>query len=266
MNGTFTSALLQDPPVEVSEGHYLLKARIDPPVDSKPGQFVNIRPGPGTAPLIRRPFSIYNREGDSIEIIVSVVGSGTERISTFIPGEIDMIGPLGKGFSPVKDSRILIAGGGVGNAPLYYLARELKKSGNHITWVFGARSEKYIFCREVISEISDRFLPVTDDGTSGEKGYASDIARNLLEDTPFDMIYTCGPAAMMEQIVAISGDIPVEVSVENYFGCGIGLCAGCTIETVNGQKRACVQGPVFDGKKIKWDTVERKSRPLSSNQ
>ncbi len=267
MNGTFTSAELNRPPEEVTDDHFLLSLEIDPPVDTKPGQFVNIRPGTGTDPLVRRPFSIFSRKDTLIEILVSVIGPGTRLITRFTPGPVDAIGPLGKGFTLVTDSRVLIAGGGVGNAPLHYLAGELKKRNNHITWVFGARSKNYLFALDRISSVCDRLVTATDDGTAGEQGFASDIAEHLIAESQFDMIYTCGPTPMMEQVAALAEKTPVEVSVENYFGCGIGLCAGCTIETVSGGKKACIQGPVFDGKKIRWESLRKEPGvPFSSRQ
>ena len=86
-------------------------------------------------------------------------------------------------------------------------------------------------------------------------GLATDIASKIISESHFDLIYTCGPSSMMKGIVEAAQKIPVEVSLENYFGCGIGLCSGCTIATKDGLKRACIEGPVFNGKIIEWDTM-----------
>ena len=83
----------------------------------------------------------------------------------------------------------------------------------------------------------------------------TDVASGLIGKERFDMMYACGPAPMMKALAAIAGSTPVEVSVENYFGCGIGLCSGCTVETAEGRKRACIDGPVFNGASINWEAM-----------
>jgi NAD(P)H-flavin reductase len=101
------------------------------------------------------------------------------------------------------------------------------------------------------------FYLYTDNGSEGRKGTAGDAASDLLQKNKFDIIYTCGPAVMMKAIVDIAKNIdtPIEASLENYFGCGIGLCFGCAVETASGIKRACVDGPVFDGRIVNWDSL-----------
>jgi NAD(P)H-flavin reductase len=100
-----------------------------------------------------------------------------------------------------------------------------------------------------------RFIITTDDGSEGKKGPVTAIAASLLENERFDMIYACGPAAMMKTMALLAQGTPIEVSVENYFGCGIGLCYGCAVETADGMKRACMDGPVFNGAMVNWDTM-----------
>ncbi|MBN2160748.1 MAG: dihydroorotate dehydrogenase electron transfer subunit [Spirochaetes bacterium] len=241
-------------PIPVSDGHYMLKVEIGSPLPL-PGQFVSIRVSEGSEPLLRRPFSIFNHEGGVASLIVKVVGTGTELLSRRGPGAIDLIGPLGSGFTIARDKKIFIAGGGVGNAPLYFLARALSESHCDVTYLYGARSEKYIYLENQFRRNAGHFILATDDGSSGTKGSVADIAAQILPGGQYDMIYTCGPAAMMEKITSLAGETPVEVSVENYFGCSIGLCSGCTIETSGGMKRACVDGPVFKGGDIRWKSM-----------
>ncbi len=246
--------MMKEKPKAVAKDHYLLKFEgcHEP---SQPGQFVNIRVSDRGDPLLRRPFSIFNHDKDCITVIIRSVGKGTELLSRREPGEIDILGPLGKGFTILPGSKVLIAGGGVGNAPLYYLARTLAESRCNTTFIYGARSRDYIYLPDLYRKMAGRFILTTDDGSEGIRGLVTDITTGLIEKERFDMIYTCGPAAMMKALVSLAGDIPVEVSVENYFGCGIGLCSGCTIDTSAGRMRACVDGPVFDGASINWETM-----------
>ncbi len=249
---------LRQNPVEVSKDHFHLVFESPSSGISRPGQFINIKAGPGSDPLIRRPFSVFDHKNGAIEIVVKVIGRGTRIISGYTGGmEIDLLGPLGKGFTIVKDSRVLLVGGGVGNAPLHFLARSLGENNNHITYMYGIRNSEYLYLRENYRSACNRFIVVTDDGSEGEKGFVTDAARDLLKKERFDIIYTCGPSVMMHRLMeaAAGTDTPVEVSLENYFGCGVGLCSGCSVETVSGNRRACVDGPVMDGRIINWNSI-----------
>ncbi len=249
-------ATLIDKPREVCKDHYLLKIDIDQN-SSHPGQFANIKVG-ATDPLLRRPFSIYDHKDNIIEIVFKVVGKGTETMKNIPgPGYLDVIAPLGRGFSVHQNRKALLIGGGVGNAPLYYLAKVLKEKNNTVHYLYASRSKEYIFMLNEFRSVTDKFYISTDDGSNGRKGLATDIAQEISGSDDFDIVYTCGPAVMMAGIVNIFKDsnIQIEVSLENYFGCGIGLCFGCTVETTGGIKRACVDGPAFNGRTVKWGTL-----------
>jgi dihydroorotate dehydrogenase electron transfer subunit len=248
---------LIEKPQQVATDHILLRVSSDF-TSSQPGQFVNIRPTAGSDPLIRRPFSIFNQHDSIIELVIKVIGRGTRLIAAFEPGPLDMLGPLGKGFTIINGKHALLVGGGVGNAPLYYLARMLREAGNRVTFVYGTRSEEYIYLEDRFAETTENFIIATDDGSRGRKGLVTTFAEEILRGPQtVDMVYTCGPAPMMASLSSIcnSMGVPVEVSLENYFGCGIGLCSGCTVATTAGQKRSCVEGPVMDGSIILWDSI-----------
>ncbi len=246
--------LMKEKPLRVSRDHYLLTFETAAG-ESLPGQFVNVRVSDRNDPLLRRPFSIFNHENGVISIIIRTVGRGTELLACREPGDVDILGPLGKGFAVEAGRRALIVGGGVGNAPLHYLARKLAEARCDITFIYGARSREYIYLPELFRGTVNRLILATDDGSEGVRGLVTDVASGLFEKERFDMIYACGPAAMMKSLVAVTRGMPIEVSVENYFGCGIGLCSGCTIETSSGLKRACIDGPVFNGASINWDAM-----------
>ncbi len=246
--------VLKEKPIPVSEDHHLLLLESGTH-DSAPGQFINIRVSRHYDPLLRRPFSIFSHAGTEIGIIVKTVGRGTALLARSEPGGLDAIGPLGRGFTQVSGQRVLIAGGGVGNAPLFYLAGRLLESGCDVTFLFGARSAAHIFLEDRFREAATRLIIATDDGSAGEKGMVAGIASRLLAQERYHRIYACGPTPMMKAIVSLARDIPIEVSVENYFGCGTGLCSGCSIDTDRGPRRACLDGPVFDGASIDWTMI-----------
>ncbi len=239
---------------ELCKDHYLLKIKADD-IISSPGQFVNIKISEMTDPLLRRPFSIHNHENGMIEIVFRVVGKGTKILRELErPEAVDVLGPFGRGFSPIKNGSTLLIGGGVGNAPLYYLAKKLKANGNRVVYLYGSKSKDLVFLHDKFQSASDEFILATDDGSLGKKGMITEYARELLNNSSFDHVYSCGPEVMQKTVVQLMKGkaSPVEVSLEKNFGCGFGVCYGCTLETEDGLKRTCVDGPVFDGRIIRW--------------
>ncbi len=240
-------------PEQISRDHFLLKIDAGFKQIPETGQFVNIRISSGTDPLIRIPISVFNFENGILELVIRLAGPGTGLICSMNPGPVDILGPLGHGFTVPENSKVLLAGGGVGNAPLYYLAKELKKHGNEITYIYGSRSKEYIFLEDRYRATADSFYIMTDDGSAGDRGFVPAKAEELYAECKYDHIFTCGPSPMMQ---ALSQSAPagteIHVSMENYFACGLGMCAGCTVETTEGLKRVCAEGPVMDGRKILW--------------
>lgn len=258
-------AQLIEQPREVARGHFLMRIDIGAS-GAAPGQFANIRIGASMDPLLRRPFSIHNQNGTVIDIVIRVVGKGTAWLWEHAkPGAIDVLAPLGRGFTIIENGKALLVGGGVGNAPLYYLARKLRERGTRISYVYGARSEDCVYLRDRYESAADEMRIVTDDGSCGGKGFATDVAAELGAKTDFDAVYVCGPTVMMAKTASIFREKKalLQVSVENYFGCGVGLCSGCTVETVDGNRRACVDGPVLDGRSIEWPSIYEDTDALS---
>ncbi len=250
-------AIVLEKPQEVSRDHFLISIRSTGEIP-QPGQFVNIKISGNSDPLLRRPFSIFNHYDNIIELIIKIAGKGTKYLCENLkPGEIDMIAPLGKGFSICENKNVLLIGGGVGNAPLYYLARALRSKNNTIDYIYASRSKEYIYKKNEFKSVPDNFYLSTDDGTDGIKGLAADLAEEITDRKKFDNIYICGPTPMMKSIVnkIIDSKAYIEASLENYFGCGIGLCSGCSVETKTGNKRACIDGPAFDARIINWESL-----------
>jgi dihydroorotate dehydrogenase electron transfer subunit len=258
-------ARLIEKPRQVAKDHFLMRVDIGTEL-SAPGQFANIRINRSLDPLLRRPFSIHDHNGTVIDIVVRIVGKGTAWLWEHAnPGNMDVLAPLGKGFTPIDKGTALLVGGGVGNAPLYCLARRLRERGSRVCYVYGARSKDCFFLGERYERAVDEFHVVTDDGSLGDRGFATDIARRLAGTAEYDAVYVCGPAAMMAGTVSIFMEKKnlLQVSMENYFGCGVGLCSGCTVETVSGNRRACVDGPVLDGRSIEWPSIYEDTDALS---
>jgi dihydroorotate dehydrogenase electron transfer subunit len=221
---------------------------------ANPGQFVMLHCGKDT--LLRRPLSIHqtDTERNHIALLFQVVGQGTNRLAQLKPGAmIDLLGPLGNGFCLSSESHnILLVGGGIGIAPMPFLARTLKNRGNSVTMLLGATTAERLCSHQLIPP-SIECITTTDDGTKGEKGYITDLLPEYIDKV--DRILACGPSPMYRVMAKIPGlrDKSVQISLEMRMGCGFGLCYGCTIRTKSGLKQVCKDGPVFELDDILWD-------------
>ena len=241
---------------KIISGHY--KMRLYAPEiaqEAKPGQFVHIKIRDGYDPLLRRPFSIHRCEGEKIEILYKVVGRGTEFLSRKkIGNEIDTLGPLGQGFKISPDlRRIVLVAGGMGIAPLYFLAEKLNRED--ILILLGAESKGKILYLENLKNLNVKVQIATEDGSQGYKGLLSEFFFHLLkEDSQIDLVCACGPIPMVKKIAQLSlkYKIPCQVSLEQRMGCGIGVCLGCTIKGESSYLRVCSDGPVFQANQIRW--------------
>lgn len=221
-----------------------------------PGQFVHVLINNKTV-FLRRPFSIHQKNNDGFSIIYHVVGKGTKALAKIKPQEkLNIIGPLGNGFKIHKNKIAVLIAGGCGVAPLYFLENELNKKKIKSHFFMGATTESLLLCRSDFSKIGTKLYISTDDGSCGEKCTISALfSTHLKALNPKKIaIYTCGPKAMLKTVSEIAKryNIPCQVSLEEYMACGIGACLGCVVETKNGNKRVCKDGPVFDAKDIVW--------------
>jgi len=230
--------------------------------EARPGQFVMVKVAEGTAPLLRRPLGIHEAGAGGIELFFKVAGLGTEILSRKKPGEsLDLIGPLGKGFTVsvgMKGKRAWLVGGGRGIAPLYFLARELGGSGVKTTVFYGGRRLADIPLRDKFEKAGIELLCSTDDGSFGFGGLVTELVRRELERAKPDIIFACGPDAMMKALASLAAKhrVPAEFSLESLMGCGIGACWGCVHriknESGDGWTKICEEGPVFPGERILW--------------
>ena len=229
---------------------------------ARPGQFVMVKVADGTSPLLRRPLGIHDANADGIELFFKVAGQGTGFLSRKKPGDrLDLIGPLGKGFTVLataKGQTAYLVGGGRGIAPLYFLARELAKGGTRPVVFYGGRRLADIPLRDRFAKAGIEFLCSTDDGSLGFAGLVTELAALELSKEKPAMIYACGPDPMMKTLAALAAKhgLPSEFSLESIMGCGIGACWGCVhrirSESGDGWVKICEEGPVFPGERILW--------------
>jgi len=214
---------------------------------TRPGQFVNIRLD---GRFLRRPISVYDRDGSSFTIIYKILGGGTEQMSRFAPGtELDILTGLGNGFDAEDAGEApLLLGGGVGTPPMYALAKELLSRGRSVTAVLGFNSAEDVFCVKEFTDLGVRTIVATADGSYGVRGFVTDA----MADLAYSYFYACGPEPML-RAVCRAAKTSGQLSFEERMGCGFGACMGCTCKTIAGFKRICRDGPVLRKEEITWD-------------
>ncbi len=222
---------------------------------AQPGQFVMVYCGEDT--LLRRPLSIHQRaDGVKLAFLVNAVGKGTHWLAQCQVGDnIDLLGPLGNGYSIHPEShKLLLLAGGIGIAPLRFLVDEALKRECSVRLLLGASTATQLYPKHLLPYGIE--LPVvTEDGTAGEKGMITDLLPDFADWA--DQIFACGPLPMykvMAQMPELK-DKPVQVSLEVRMGCGRGVCYGCTVKTKGGLKQVCTDGPVFDLDDVLWDEL-----------
>lgn len=239
----------------IAKGVYLIKLR--PAVMTTlpfPGQFAMIKIVEGVHPILRRPLSYAGTTNHDVQFIYQVVGEGTRLLSQIKKEEqLKILGPLGKGFdlSLAKKKALLVAGG-VGFAPLLYLADALaEKKHLEVTLIVGAKSLPFLPV-ELIEKRAKQNTKIhfaTEDGSMGWRGMASDLLTDILtNDTNYDVLYSCGPMPMLKSVAQIARKhkIPCEVSVEAFMACGVGACMSCVVRDREGEYlQVCKEGPVF---------------------
>ncbi len=218
------------------------------------GQFTMVRGAEwGDAPLLPRPMS-YLTAGEAPSILIKVFGEGTVRMARAEPGEpFELLGPLGVPWrAPTEGRRQLLVGGGVGIAPLLFLARDLADAGQKPVVLYGGRGRYDLPMRHDLKGICELQV-TTEDGSRGTKGRVTDVLGELLGgDTE---VYTCGPDRMMAAVAKMCAerDVPCEASLETPMACGYGVCLGCPVPlTEGGYIYACTQGPCIDARRVDW--------------
>ena len=236
----------------------------------RPGNFVAISVGGDTSKMIlRRAFAISrvsesSQYGGTMELIVAPHGSGSKWLCSQLEGtEIDIVAPLGTAFGiPTEPISALLIGGGYGSAPLFGLADVLKSRGCKVDMLLGASVGSKIYAPMEGKRSVNSLKIYTEDGSMGETGRVTENLLNIVKDRNIDVIYSCGPMAMLSAITSLVADTDVihQCAVEESMACGIGICMTCVLPVRNedgstSMLRSCIDGPVMDGSTVRWDLV-----------
>ncbi len=257
--------------IPVAADWHLLKIEGFRPAQIAPGQFVHLRVLPTTDPFLRRPFSIHYYEAGKglLWILFQVKGRATAMMQSLRSGDpVDLIGPMGSGFTLPESGEerypVLVAGG-IGMAPLYYLARELVDKGNRPYFLLGGASAKHLPGAGYFHGSGFEPYRATEDGSSGYKGTVAELLEEHLSSVDSKKIgpaYACGPHAMLARVAELIScrGIPVQLSLEASFACGTGACKGCVHPVREkgrtGYARVCREGPVFEGEVVVFGRSE----------
>ena len=210
------------------------------------GQFVDLKLD---GHFLRRPFSICDWTDSTLTVVYRTVGKGTAELAGYEHGKtIELLTGLGNGFdTSVSGSKPLLVAGGSGVPMMYALAKALVAEGKEVSAVLGYRTASDVFLAKEIEALGVQVTVTTEDGSLGVKGFVTDA----MKDMDYTHFYTCGPEAMFKAIDAIA-KTSGQFSFEARMGCGYGACMGCTMETKNGYKRVCKEGPVFVREELIW--------------
>jgi dihydroorotate dehydrogenase electron transfer subunit len=233
----------------------------------RPGQFLHLRLGEDNGVLLRRPLSIFSRDPGrgAAGILYQRVGRGTQILSGMKPGEdVDILGPLGRAFDlpPERKTAVLVAGG-LGVAPLFFLAQDLICRGVSVRFLLGARCKDLLLCVSELRAMGVRLNISTDDGSEGFHGLVTELLGNVLAEERFDPfscgIYATGPEPMMKKAAfqARRYGLAAQFSLERHMACGLGACLGCVVRCRDEQgapvyRRVCTDGPVFGLEELPW--------------
>lgn len=224
-----------------------------------------IQSGPALTPLLRRPFSIFGLIGtpghpDGLEVLYKALGRGTHQMAQWSPGRtVDLIGPLGRGFviSP-EARRVYLAAGGMGVAPIRFLATQLMAGGKDaadLCLFLGGRSQEDLLCADEFRSLGISVTLTTDDGSAGLQCLITDPLEEAIRRSPPDLVCACGPHGMLQCVAGIAArhGVVCQVSLETMMACGIGACLGCAVPAADGQvgyRHVCEDGPVFTADQV----------------
>ncbi|MBC7638365.1 MAG: dihydroorotate dehydrogenase electron transfer subunit [Rhodoferax sp.] len=232
---------------------------------ARPGHFVALAVGDDpSSMLLRRSFSIHRLGADdTVQIIVADAGPGTHWLTTRRPGDVvDVVGPVGRPFPlPDEPTSCTLVGGGYGSAPLFWLADVLRERGCRVDIVLGAATAGRLFGVDQAQAVAESATVTTDDGSLGTAGRVTDVLPEVLTRGGTGVVYACGPMAMLRAVtdVATAHGAVAQVAVEESMACGIGICMTCVMpvvgeDGVTRMVRSCVEGPVFRGDRVRWDS------------
>ncbi len=229
----------------------------------RPGQFVILRLYEAGE---RIPLTIERSDAErgTINICVQSAGKTTHLLNSFETGDhiLDVVGPLGKPSEIENFGTVVVMGGGVGTAMAYPTAAALKKAGNRVISIVGARNKELVILEKEMAEVSDTLLITTDDGSYAEKGFVTDKLRQLIKfGTRIDLVLAVGPIPMMKAVADVTRDAHIRtiVSLNPIMIDGTGMCGGCRVLIDGKSEFACVDGPEFDAHRVNFDVLVQRN-------
>jgi ferredoxin--NADP+ reductase len=229
----------------------------------RPGQFVILRLYENGE---RIPLTIErsNPAHGTINICVQSAGKTTHLLNSFETGDriLDVVGPLGKPSEIENFGTVVVIGGGVGTAMAYPTAAALKKAGNRVISIVGARNKELVILEHEMAEVSDTLLVTTDDGSYAEKGFVTDKLRQLIRfGTRIDLVLAVGPIPMMKAVADVTRDAHIRtiVSLNPIMIDGTGMCGGCRVLIDSKSEFACVDGPEFDAHRVNFEVLVQRN-------
>jgi ferredoxin--NADP+ reductase len=224
-----------------------------------PGNFVMLRVS-GKGEKVPMSLADYDREKGSVTVVFKVIGKTTADLAGMKEGDAleNFVGPLGNPTETAKLGTVVLVGGGVGIPPLYPIARAMRKSGNRVVTIIGARSKSLMIYEKEMKSVSDELLVATDDGSYGTKGFVSDLLQNLIaKGTKIDRVLTVGPPIMMKIVAKVTRPHAIKTiaSLNPIMVDGTGMCGCCRVTVGDKVRFACVDGPEFDAHLVDFDNM-----------
>ena len=234
---------------------------------AQPGQFVVVMV---EAQGERIPLTVVEAEKDLVTLIFQEAGLSTRLLGKLNEGDslYAILGPLGHPTKIQNYGKVILVAGGVGIAEIYPVARQLTEKGNEVITIIGARSKNILFLEEELKKVSKELYVTTDDGSYGRKGFTTDVLKELLQKSPYDLVYAVGPLPMMKRVAMVTKEFGTKtyVSLNTLMLDGTGMCGGCRV-TVGGQvKFACIDGPEFDGHLVDWEEMAKRNKTYEEKE
>src|SRR5271167_1091858 len=228
----------------------------------RPGQFVIVRLD-DTGERVPLTIADANPETGTVTIVVQGIGKTTMLLNMLEAGDaiLDIVGPLGKPSEIEKFGTTVVVSGSVGTAMAYPTARELKRAGNKVVSIVGARSKDLLCLEDEVRAVSDATYILTDDGTYGEQGLVTERLKKILETEKVDYVLACGPVPMMRAVANLTAPLGIKtvVSLNSIMVDGTGMCGGCRVLVNNKSQFACVDGPEFDAKQVNFEVLMQRN-------
>ncbi|MCL2458522.1 MAG: sulfide/dihydroorotate dehydrogenase-like FAD/NAD-binding protein [Desulfobulbus sp.] len=234
---------------------------------AKPGQFIILK-ATETGERIPLTMADANPETGTVSVIFMVVGKSTAIFATLKEGDayMDLIGPLGRPTDIEQVGHVVCVGGGTGIAVLHPIARAMKKAGNRVTTILGARSENFLILKDRMDALSDTLIAMSDDGSTGRKGFVTDALKEIMAADRPNLVVAIGPVPMMRAVSELTRPegIHTLVSLNPVMVDGTGMCGGCRVTVGDEVKFACVDGPEFDGHKVDFNGLAQRLNSYKS--